>query len=100
MMYQIVWRGESIGFVAKEKYKREIACLEPFLEAAPQVWALSWSLVKWSWMSKITFHFQVLVKTAILAQRKLTGDDIVLRDLDDGLWIGYIVSIVGTGNIT
>ena len=100
MMYQIVWRGESIGFVAKEKYKREIACLEPFLEAAPQVWAWSWSLVKWSWMSKITFHFQVLVKTAILAQRKLTGDDIVLRDLDDGLWIGYIVSIVGTGNIT
>ena len=51
-------------------------------------------------MSKITFYFQVLVKTAILAQRKLTGDDIVLRDLDDGLWIGYIVSIVGTGNIT
>ena len=44
-MYQIVWRGESIGFVAKEKYKREIACLEPFLEAAPQVWAWSWPLV-------------------------------------------------------
>ena len=99
-MYQIVWRGESIGFVAKEKYKREIACLEPFLEAAPQVWAWSWPLVKLSCMSKITFFFQVLVKTAILAQRKLTGDDIVLRDLDDGLWIGYIVSIVGTGNIT
>lgn len=75
VMYEIVWRGDSSGFVAKEKYKRDIACLEPFLEAAPQV----------------------LTKTAILAQRKVAGEDLVVRLLDEGLRVSYMVSLVGTG---
>ena len=38
-MFHIVWKADQRkGYAMKEQYKREIACLEPFLEAAPQVW--------------------------------------------------------------
>ena len=32
-----MWRGEESGLKEKEQHKRDIGCLEPFLEAAPQV---------------------------------------------------------------
>ena len=37
LLLSIVWRGEESGLKEKEKHKRDIGCLEPFLEAAPQV---------------------------------------------------------------
>ena len=37
LLLSIVWRGEESGLREKEKHKRDVACLEPFLEAAPQV---------------------------------------------------------------
>ena len=37
LLLSIVWRGEESGLKEKEKHKRDVACLEPFLEAAPQV---------------------------------------------------------------
>ena len=33
----IVWKGEESGVKEFEKHKRDVAYLEPFLEAAPQV---------------------------------------------------------------
>ena len=32
-----MWRGDESGLKEKEQHKRDIGCLEPFLEAAPQV---------------------------------------------------------------
>ena len=37
LLLSIVWRGEESGLQEKENHKRNIGCLEPFLEAAPQV---------------------------------------------------------------
>ena len=38
VMFHIVCKADQrVGYAMKEQYKREIACLEPFLEAAPQV---------------------------------------------------------------
>ena len=93
-MYKIVWRGDASGWVAKEKYKREISCLEPFLEAAPQV---SPTFSKLS--TFLLFLSQVLTKTAILAQRKVAEDDLVVKLLDEGLRVSYMVSLVGTGGL-
>ena len=44
-------------------------------------------------------HSQVLTKTAILAQRKVAGEDLVVRLLDEGLRVSYMVSLVGTGEL-
>ena len=37
LLLSIVWRGEETGLREKEKHMKDVACLEPFLEAAPQV---------------------------------------------------------------
>ena len=37
LLLSIVWRGEESGLKEKEKHMMDVACLEPFLEAAPQV---------------------------------------------------------------
>ena len=96
MMYKIVWRGDASGWVAKEKYKREISCLEPFLEAAPQVSPLVNSTPL---LTFLLFLSQVLTKTAILAQRKVAEDDLVVKLLDEGLRVSYMLSLVGTGGL-
>ena len=89
MMYKIVWRGDASGLVEKAKYKREISCLEPFLEAAPQVYP----------SCQLFIFSQVLTKTAILAQRKVAEDGLVVKLLDEGLRVSFMVSLVGTGRL-
>ena len=89
MLYKIVWRGDASGLVEKAKYKREISCLEPFLEAAPQVYPSCQGFIS----------SQVLTKTAILAQRKVAEDGLVVKLLDEGLRVSFMVSLVGTGRL-
>ena len=40
-----------------------------------------------------------MTKTAILAQRKVAGEDLVVKLLDEGLRVSYMVSLVGTGEL-
>lgn len=80
VMFHIVCKADQrVGYAMKEQYKREIACLEPFLEAAPQV----------------------LVKTAILAQNKEGNTSFVAKLLGEDysvtFWLSYLVALVGTG---
>ena len=54
LLLSIVWRGEESGLQEKENHKRNIGCLEPFLEAAPQVRCTnldSWIMfpLVWGW---------------------------------------------------
>ena len=45
------------------------------------------------------FFSQVLTKTAILAQRKVAEDGLVVKLLDEGLRVSFMVSLVGTGRL-
>ena len=71
VMFHIVCKADQrVGYAMKEQYKREIACLEPFLEAAPQVW---------TWWQRNTRPVRILQLSSWLIndQSGLSGSQVV-----------------------